>query len=106
VYHFEIQESQDDGWLHLRLSGELDLASASALGERLDDLRAGNQQVCLDLSNLDFMDSSGIALLVKAVEDARQDGWALEVAPELSPQVDRVLELTSLKGLVIRTRSD
>ncbi|MGN6168378.1 MAG: STAS domain-containing protein [Solirubrobacteraceae bacterium] len=104
VCRFEIRERQDGAWRRLCLEGELDLGSASVLQERLDMLRAETQWVRLDLSSLDFMDSSGIRLLVQAITDADQYGWSFEIAPELSPQVNDVLEMTSLKRFVAGRR--
>jgi hypothetical protein len=34
------------------------------------------------------------------MKHAHNEGWAFSIAPELSPQVNRVLELTSLKNIL------
>ena len=52
----------------IRLSGELDHHSAKGLLRRLDQEieKALPTQLTLDLSGVTFMDSSGIALLIRA----------------------------------------
>ena len=84
----------------LAVSGELDLASAPQLEARLKQLRGERQTVELDLSKLEFIDSTGMRLLILAAADARQDGWNLAVRPELTPQVRRAMELASVEHLI------
>ena len=78
------------------LRGELDLANATtaetAIGEALGD---ESRQVLVDLSELEFIDSTGIALLVSALTH-NGDGARLRFVPSRSPAVTRVLELTGL----------
>lgn len=100
TFYFEIQEARDGAWVRLRLTGELDLGSAPVLRARLEALRAQRQSVRLDLSSLEFMDSSGIHLLISAFNDARADGWQFEVEPRLSRQVARSLELAHVDRIV------
>jgi anti-anti-sigma regulatory factor len=45
VSHFEILEHEENGRISLVLTGELDLASAPALGERLSQLAADKAAV-------------------------------------------------------------
>jgi anti-sigma B factor antagonist len=99
--YFEIDELQDGEFVRLRLTGELDLGSAPALEQRLAQLRAENQAVRLDLSELEFIDSSGIHLLIGAFNDPRDDGWRLEIEPQLSSQVDRVFRLAGLDRVFV-----
>ena len=55
-----------DGGLCLRLGGELDLVTVSELSRQVDDLLAGTPQpIELDLSDMTFLDSSGVAVLVR-----------------------------------------
>ena len=80
----------------LPLTGELDVATATAAHKRLInvDLRAGDELV-LDLSGLTFMDSTGIRLILQARDHAFRRGAAFALArgPE---SVMRVLELVGL----------
>ena len=101
VSHFQIEESQERGVVRLALAGELDLAAAPDLESRLRQLKDERQAVCLDLSALEFVDSSGIRVLLRAVQDARGNGWDLRVADRLSPAVRRVLELVKLDRYIV-----
>lgn len=96
---FRMVEGHDsDGWLRLSLLGELDLAVADDLAERLGELSAGGAPLRLDLSRLEFIDSSGLRGLLAAVAGARRDDRPLEICPELSDQVARLLDLADVRG--------
>jgi anti-anti-sigma factor len=93
----EIDESEDaDGELRLALSGEIDLSVASRLGTRLEELRRSRRRVRLDLSALEFLDCSGVGVILGALADARAEGWALEVDRQVSPLAARVIALAEL----------
>ena len=56
----------EDGALVIALAGELDLASLPAVAGPLDELFATKPQpVVLELGGLTFLDSSGVAVLVR-----------------------------------------
>lgn len=69
---------------------------AGALDERLRSLARPGSLTRLDLSQLEFIDSSGIRILMRAIERASRDGGNLEVAPETTPAVRRTIELTGI----------
>ena len=74
------------------ITGELDIASVDAVAEGIEPyLGDRTERVVFDLGKLDFMDSSGIALLVRV---ANRVG-TVQVS-EASPIVRRVLEATGL----------
>jgi anti-anti-sigma factor len=96
---FSIEELRDgDGVLRLAVRGELDLTVAAQLEERLRDLRSEGARVRLDLSRLEFIDSSGLRVVTLAAIDARRDGWDLEVVRELPPTVRRPFELLGMQA--------
>ena len=72
---FQIHESRVNGSLRLSLTGELDLVTTPVLEDRLASLRARKSPVRLDLSHLDFIDSTGLHLLIRTVGDARMKHW-------------------------------
>lgn len=91
---FEMRRSYDgDGVLRLSLLGELDLAGAAELESCLRELSSAGTPVRLDLSGLEFTDSTGLRTLITCAEAARRDQWQLEIDRELLPQVHRVIEL-------------
>jgi anti-sigma B factor antagonist len=94
---FEIRETVDtDGAARVTLIGELDIAVADGVEERLARLREQDRHTRLDLSQLDFIDSSGVRAILLALKHARQTGHALEVDREISPTVQRMIEIMGI----------
>jgi anti-anti-sigma factor len=85
----------------LSLTGELDIASAPKLQGRLARLRAKKSPVRLDLSKLEYIDSTGIHLLIQTVGEARIKGWPFQIEPDVRPQVMRLFRLVHLEHLVM-----
>ena len=80
----------------LRLAGELDLSTAPELNAAIDRLTAeGERHLLLDLSELTFCDSAGIAAFVRGDNRAAADGGWLRVTGATG-RVARVLQVTGL----------
>jgi anti-anti-sigma factor len=79
------------------LAGELDLSGAEVLEQELGRLSeaASAEQVVLDLRGLEFMDSSGLRLVVMADSRAREAGRRLVLVRGAQP-VQRVFEITRM----------
>lgn len=92
---FQLVESRDsDGILRIALVGELDLAVAGRLSSRLDQLADGWTRARLDLSQLEFMDLSGVRALMRAVQPRNQQReQLLEIGHDTTPIVRRVIDL-------------
>ena len=94
---FGVEETVDpDGRVRLLLLGELDHATTEGLVHRLDQLRASGAPARLDLSGLEFIDSSGIRTLIVTIDNARRDNWELEVERTVSWQVERVIKVLGI----------
>lgn len=91
----QIAEAYDSGMHVLLLRGELDLATARLLDARLRALLECNEQLELDLSELSFIDSSGLAVLLAAARAADRDGGTLAIR-KVSASVMRVIEISGL----------
>lgn len=91
----------ENGTLMIRLSGELDHCEAasamSAITSAVEEYLP--RQCVLDFTDLSFMDSSGIAVLVKAERLLRRFGGGVSVQ-NANAQVGRVLELADLSGMI------
>ena len=88
-------ESGRDGGVHrLRLLGEFDLAGANAFREEIARIEAGHpEQVVIDMSDLEFMDSTGLRLLLETdLRHRSNSGRVRYVRP--AGEVARLLELT------------
>lgn len=99
--NFAIHESPAAGHLRLSLTGELDLQSVPMLDDRLARLRAVKSPVSLDLSKLEFIDSTGLHLLIRTVGDAQIKGWQLQIEPDVAPDVMRLFRLVHLDRFVM-----
>ena len=79
------------------LSGELDMVSVERVRSVVEGaLTAADDRLAFDVGGLEFMDSSGIALLVSAARTARQ----VELRHP-TPIVRRLIELTGLTELLL-----
>ena len=77
----------------LEVAGELDIATVPDLEGAFEQVRREDPQtIVIDLSQVTFIDSTGVRLLLLMTE--RCDG-ALGMV--LSPQVDRVVEITGIR---------
>ena len=79
----------------LALSGEVDLRHSPALRKALMELMLQRCHVVVDLSQVEYIDSSGIAGLVEAYQSARKNGTSFALAA-ISDPVRRVLQLARL----------
>jgi anti-sigma B factor antagonist len=75
--------------------GEIDLSVASILQQQIDRFRTSGRTVVLDLSQLSFIDSSGLKVVVNAWQASRSEGRTLRLRRG-NAHVMRVFELTGL----------
>jgi anti-sigma B factor antagonist len=93
---FDVTIKEQGNAVHVSLSGELDISSAPRLQDDLARVEAGEPAtIVLDLSGLDFMDSTGLRLLIGADSRAREAGRRL-VLIQGNEMVQRVLRVTRL----------
>ena len=87
---------RDEGDACLRLAGELDLSTAPELNSAIDRLIAeGQRELLLDLAELTFCDSTGIAAFVRGDNIVAADGGWLRLTGATG-RVARVLQVTGL----------
>ena len=79
----------------LVLAGELDAHTAPLLAEHLAELPAGDGDVVLDISRVEFMDSSGLRVVIDAHQRALDAGRRL-VLRQPTSAVQRLLEISGL----------
>jgi anti-sigma B factor antagonist len=88
------------GMTVLRPAGRLNMVSADGLRQDIDALvEDGRTRIVVDLSEVVFMDSSGLGALIGGVKAARRAGGDLRIAapPE---QVRLVLQLTNMERIL------
>lgn len=90
-----------DGALTIALSGEIDHHGAREIMAQLNDAIATRlpARLVLDLSGVTFMDSSGIAVLLRALRQMQQIGGALRVV-SIPAQARRVLDAAGVGRLI------
>jgi len=90
-----VRTAKNDQTHTIALCGELDLANASTAEAALEELLDEGAPVVVDMRELEFIDSTGIALLVAALGRGGEES-RVRFIPSSAPAVTRVLELTGL----------
>jgi anti-sigma B factor antagonist len=94
--HDDIDGDPDDDTVVVRLSGDLDVVTAADLWPHLSGLiTAGHVRIAIDCSGLTFLDSSGIAVLVRGLRMVTPLGGSLRLRA-VGHRVLEVLTITSL----------
>ena len=88
--------TQRDRWTVLAVTGEIDVATAPHLREQLVQLVAqGHHHLVVDLEGVDFLDSTGLGVLVGALKRVRlQEGELTLVCTQ--PRIVKVFDITGL----------
>lgn len=102
---FRIDEEHVPGGLRLTLVGELDIAVADALTERLRRLRGAGERVRIDLSRLEFIDVRGFIAIRDAVHAGRSPrGDLVELEPGVTRPVQRLFDVLGVPGEPVAQR--
>jgi anti-sigma B factor antagonist len=103
--YFHVADSGSSGVPVLTVGGEIDVATSPELHERLSTLiEFGPPLVVVDLTDVSFIDSTGLGVLVGAVKDVRAGGGDLRLVVT-RPQILKLLELTGLDTVFSVTSS-
>jgi len=89
-----VQQTTEGKRLRVVLQGEMDLANAECAGSVLREALSSGKSVVVDLAKLEFLDSTGVALLVEAMGTG---GERLSFLPSEHAAVQRLLSLTGLE---------
>ncbi|HXR30733.1 MAG TPA: STAS domain-containing protein [Solirubrobacterales bacterium] len=96
---FKVGSEQAAGAIVVKVEGELDMNTARQLERELTAALATTEQALLiDLSRCEFIDSSGIALIVRAWQERDGDGGFALCG--VGDQVARVLDVTGLGSTI------
>lgn len=92
----------EDSPVAIAITGRLDALEASGLRATLGALiEAGTIRIVVDLSDADFVDSAGLAALVKYMKDARTLGGDLRLVRSRSADANRVFALTKFDEVFV-----
>jgi anti-sigma B factor antagonist len=95
-----VEITQEGGWIVVRVAGDIDMATAPVIGDRLSELRRlGYRNIRIDAALVGFMDLQGLNMLAGAYKSAADLGGALTVV-NATLQVRKVFEPAGLERLL------
>jgi anti-sigma B factor antagonist len=92
------------GYAIVAVAGEVDIATVTRLRESLFGLTASGRTLVVDLDQVSFIDSSGLAALVGAARRAAAHGASLQVVCA-RPQTRQLFRLTGLDDQIPLART-
>jgi anti-sigma B factor antagonist len=93
---FSVLVSTNGDRATVALRGELDLSGVDRARQAIEQAESGAAALLiLDLSELDFIDSTGLEVLLRAAQRAHDDGRRL-IVQRPSRYVRRLLEMTAI----------
>jgi anti-anti-sigma factor len=105
-YHldFKVEVVPEGQVTRVVLSGEIDMATAPLLQDRLlAALADGARAISIDLALVTFIDSSGLDTFLRAARSAEENGKGLSLA-NCPDRLRKVFEVTRTDGLFAGTR--
>ncbi len=93
-------EPMPNGWVRVRVEGELALDSSSALERTVEHELRSNSHVLLDLSAIEFIDSAGLRAMTALVRIAKATGRSLRLSADLPAHARRLMEIVGLLPFV------
>lgn len=90
---------QTDGIMTLKISGELVLTNAQLKDEIKEHLR-GQKKVIVDLSGVDFVDSSGLGMLISWFKNVNEAHGKIVFAL-ITPYVRKIIKISKLDKILL-----
>lgn len=96
----EISKKEQGRILNYVLYGELDMASIGTLEEKIKNQNlSGVKTIYFSLSNLDFIDSTGIGKLIKYYRQYSKQSINVEIINE-NPEIEEILRLIGVRDII------
>lgn len=102
---FAVERSNGADRITVTVRGDVDLGTVDALGQALDQATREGGQVVIDMTDVTFLDSTGVRVLVEAYRSAQRHGGVLYVRGARH-WVARVLEVTGVARLLSMPNAD
>jgi anti-anti-sigma factor len=96
---FSTEVAQEGGATVIHVRGEIDIASCERLRDAIEPHLGPKQSIVLDLSNVEFMDSSSLGVLLQARGTLTADGGSL-VLRNPSAAAQRLLTAAQAQDLL------
>jgi anti-sigma B factor antagonist len=92
----EISEQVQGETVTLSIEGELDLSTIPVVERQVDASIGGSEasELKVDLSDVSFMDSSGLRLLIELCRRAQEEGWRISLTAPRHEAATLVLRMT------------
>jgi anti-sigma B factor antagonist len=97
IPHLELGEERSDGGVHIvNVSGEIHVSTAPSFREQLNEvIERGSSMLVLDLSAVEFIDSTGLSVLLNGLRLVTQRHGRLALVCT-NPTVMRLFQITGL----------
>jgi anti-anti-sigma factor len=96
----ELISGQSNGVMVVTIRGSVDALTAGQVQGYFDDLlEKGERQIILDLSQVDFMSSAGLRVIMTVSKNLRQDGGELRLAAA-QPSVEKMLKISGFTTIL------
>lgn len=93
-------EKFHSNWVTLQINGEIDMATGPELRQRIVQyVQDGHTNIVLDLSNVDFVDSTGLGVLIGGLKRTRSHGGDLRCIGLTEP-LKEMFKLTGLDAVL------
>ena len=92
-----LKVTEENGWMIVHLKGELDMSNSNLFKEEVINtlIEKEKNQIALDFSGLEYIDSSGLGTIVSLHKRCKMNGGKLAVY-HISETLSRLFKLTSL----------
>jgi anti-sigma B factor antagonist len=96
VMDLEVDVQEQGRWSVVALRGEIDVYTAPRLRQALIDLvEGGKTNILVDMSKVDFLDSTGLGVLVGGLKRVKAQDGSLEIVATQ----DKILKIFEITGL-------
>ncbi|MDY3051918.1 MAG: STAS domain-containing protein [Ndongobacter sp.] len=98
---FYIDCNQEQGFLQVRLTGDLDINTSPELKKIvLDEYHKEPAHIIFDMEKLDYLDSTGLGALISIYKNAKQGEHTVTVK-NARPQIKKLFVITELNHLFL-----
>ncbi|MDO8683573.1 MAG: STAS domain-containing protein [Armatimonadota bacterium] len=95
---FQVEVARYEKHLAVNVTGELDYATASELDEKLEEeLEDADVRLVLDFSQVSFLDSEGLKVIVRAYRRISEAGGSIAIVG-CSQTIGRLFDILGLRG--------
>jgi anti-sigma B factor antagonist len=96
-----VRVSTAGSWTVLNVRGEIDMATCPQLRQEIvGQIGQGNLNLVVDLGEVDFIDSTGLGVLIGGLKRARGQGGDLRVSG-VDDRLEKVFRLTGLGEILV-----